>query len=150
MTQAANQSIENHNYAVSSYYNNQKIHDQFMADEEAKDKGDVARTEYFDRNIEPGRLTSAQLDRATGVINWPPLLRDKQFSDSRRKLDQLYHARTPANSGVDSDNYVNITQACDAMKDVLKGMIKDVPPETYIAASHFIKSLSYEGQFAAK
>jgi hypothetical protein len=100
--------------------------------------------------LEPARLSSAEFDRATGVIHWPPLLRDKQFSDARLKLDQLYHVRTPDNSGVDSDNYIDIKKNCDAMHDILKGMIKQVPPESFIAASHFIRSLSYEGQFAAK
>jgi len=82
--------------------------------------------------------------------HWPPLLRDKQFSDVRYKLDQLFHNRTPDNSGVESDNYVKIKKACEAMQAILDGMIHDLPNETWLPADHFIKSLEYEGRFAAK
>jgi hypothetical protein len=150
LTQARSQSIENHNYAVSSYYQNKNIHDQYMAEQAAKTRLSEGEAEQIAQEATPGRLTSAQLDRANGIIHWPPFLRDKAFSDVRFKLDQAYHVRTPDNSGADSDNYIEIKKDCDAMHDILKGMINDVPPATYIAASHFIRSLSYEGQFAAK
>jgi hypothetical protein len=150
LTQARSQSIDNHNYAVSSYYQNKNIHDQYMAEQDAKTRLSEGEAEKIALEATPGRLTSAQLDRANGIIHWPPLLRDKAFSDVRYKLDQAYHVRTPDNSGVDSDNYIEIKKDCDQMHNILKGMVNDVPPATYIAASHFIRSLSYEGQFAAR
>ena len=150
MTQAQNQSIENHNYAVSSYYQNKNIHDQWQAQQDSQNRLDAEETEKWDREATPGRLSSSQLERGTGIIHWPPLLRDKAFNDPRYQLDQLFHSRTPDNSGADSDNYVQISKYSDAMHTILKGMIKDLPPATYVAASHFIRSLNYEGQFAAK
>ena len=149
MEQASHQSIENHNFAVQSYYNNRNIHDQYMLAQYSKDHVNQSEANYFAQELSPGRLSAAQIDRATGVIHWPPLLRDKQFSDARYKLDQLFHNRTPSNSGADSDNYGNIKKACDAMEKTLDSM-KELASEEYIGANHFIRSLSYEGQFAAK
>jgi hypothetical protein len=60
----------------------------------------------------------------------------------------LYHARTPDNSGADSDNYVAIHQNCEAMQKILNGMVQNLPASTWCAAHHFIKSLDYEGRFA--
>jgi hypothetical protein len=36
------------------------------------------------------------------------------------------------------------------MQAILDGMIGQLPAETSIAAGHFIRSLAYEGRFAAK
>ena len=149
MEQASHQSIENHNFAVQSYYTNINIHDQYMAGVYAKDKVSPSEAQFFARELSPGRLSAAQIDRVNGVIHWPPLLRDKQFSDARYKLDQLFHNRTPSNSGADSDNYGDIKKACDSMEKILDSM-KELASEEYIGANHFIRSLSYEGQFAAK
>ena len=99
---------------------------------------------------EPGRLSSGQIDRSANVIHWPPLLRDAKFHDPRCQLDQLFHNRTPDNSGADSDSYLKIKQSCTAMQAILDGMIDQLPGTTWCDANHFIKSLEYEGQFAAK
>jgi len=149
LSQTQHQSMENHNFAVSSYYQNKDVHEQYMKSHEQP----RLTTEQLDKIAEkagPGRLSSTQFDRSTNVIQWPALLRDSQFSDLRYKVDKLFHDRTPDESGADSDNYVNIKQACDAMHQMLHGMIKDLPPVTYIAADHFIRSLAYEGRFAAQ
>ncbi len=101
---------------------------------------------------DPGRLSTAQFDRTTEVINWPALLRDPIFRKERTTLDQLFANRTPENSGKASDNYVNIAAACEAMQKTLgEKLRKDkLPAVTFIACKHFIDSVHYEGQFAAQ
>jgi len=150
LTQSAHQSIENQNYAVSSYYQNKKVHDQWQQQQNDKGRVTESEAEFFAKELEPGRLSAAQFDRSIKVIHWPPLLRDKQFSKVRLNLDLLFHNRTPDNSGADSDNYNEIKTNCDAMHEILKGMIKELAMPEYVAANHFIKSVSYEGMFAAQ
>jgi hypothetical protein len=145
------QLMENHDYAISSYYQNREVHDAYQA-EQLKLHPPLTQEQanHWAQELSAGRLSTAQFDRSTNVIHWPPLLRDKRFTDPRCQLDRLFHNRTPNNSGVDSDSYVQIKQTCDAMQAILDGMINQLPPETSIAAGHFIRSLSYEGRFAAK
>ncbi len=147
--QTAHQSIQNHNYAVNSYYANKDVHDKYMA-EHAGPKVTQAEIEKYAKDAEPGRLDSAQYSREDSLIHWPPLLRDKAFTKSRNKIDHLFHDRTPDNSGVVSDNYGEIQAACNEMHATLKGMIHTLQPMTYIGAEHFIKSLAYEAEFPPK
>ncbi len=148
-SQTAHQSIENHNFAVNSYYANKDAHDKYMAEHQEKA---ITQEEAnkIEKENEPGRLSTAQFDADNSLIHWPPILRDKAFTKSRQKLDHLFHERTPGNSGVDSDSYGEIKAACDEMHNTLRGMIGKLQPMTYIAAEHFIKSLAYEGEFPPK
>jgi len=147
LSQTQHQSIENHNYAVSSYYQNKEVHDQY----EAAHRAPQLTPEQLKKIAEkagPGRLSSTQLERATNVIQWPALLRDSDYFAVRSKLDQLFHKRTPDNSGADSDNYVEIHKNCEAMRKILDGKVRELPMPTFCAAEHFIRSVDYEGQFA--
>jgi hypothetical protein len=150
-TAAQGQAMENHNFAISSYYRNKEVHDAYEA--EQRKRFPPLTQEQANRiaqEMGPGRLSAGQFDRSSNVIHRPPLLRDKKFSDLRYQLDQLFHHRTPDNSGLDSDSYVKIKKACDAMQAILDGMVDQLPADTSIAAGHFIRSLAYEGRSAAK
>ncbi len=147
----AHQVQENHNFAVNSYYANKDQHDQWVAAHRQKQLSPEEQAR-LGKMIEPGRLSTAQFDRSTNVINWPALLRDSDFSTQRQALDHLFHDRTPDNSGVDSDNSVQISAACAAMKDTLGVKLRkeNLPSMTFCAAQHFIESIAYEGTFAVK
>ncbi len=147
LSQTQHQSIENHNYAVSSYYQNKEVHDQYEA-AHREPQLTMEQLKQIAQKAGPGRLSSTQFDRATNVIQWPALLRDNDFFAVRSKLDHLFHERTPDNSGADSDNYVNIHQNCEAMRKTLDGKVRELPMQTFCAADHFIRSVDYEGQFA--
>jgi len=145
----AHQSMQNHNYAVNSYYANKDVHDKYMKEHQ----GPQITQEEIDKlakDAQPGRLDPAQYNPSNSLIHWPPLLRDKAFTKSRNKIDHLFDARTPGNSGVDSDSYGEIQNACKEMHATLRGMIKTLQPMTYVAAEHFIKSLAYEAEFPPK
>ena len=148
---ARHQSIENHAYAVDNYYNNKRLHNEYAAETKGV-RNEESRAEFLARETAPGRLTAKQFDRATKVINWPPLLRDSGFTAEREKLDQLFDQRTPESSGPASDNYEEIQRQCAAMDKLLGNMLRSdkLDPMSFIAAKHFIKSLAYEARFQAK
>lgn len=150
MSQTRQQSIENHNFAVQSMQQNVMAGQQFQDYERSRTSKPLTGEEAhrLALQLEPGRLSSAQIDRSANIIHWPPILRDKQFSETRYKIDQLYHQRTPANSGEASDNYGQIERACDAMQSKLHDQIDQMPAESYMVCYHFIKSLAYEARFA--
>lgn len=95
----------------------------------------------------PGRLSPAQYDRENRVIHWPALLRDKQFSEMRYPLDQLFHQAKPGNSGVNSENYEAIRKQCEAMLGILARMMHQLNSEEFVGASRFIKGLEDEARF---
>src|SRR5690606_22960434 len=95
----------------------------------------------------PHRLTDVQFDRETGVIHWPLVLRDSMFDDSREKLDKLFHERTAENSGAGSPNCAAIEQATQEMMKIVGKDIKNLSPDEFITAKHFIGSLAYEARF---
>lgn len=98
----------------------------------------------------PGRLSLAQYDRTNRVIHWPPLLREKQFSEVRYQLDQLFHQRKPHDSGLNSENYDQIKRQCEALQAILAPMIHQVDPQEFTGASRFVKGLEFEARFAAE
>jgi hypothetical protein len=95
----------------------------------------------------PGRLTPSQYDPTNRVIHWPPLLRDKAFSDVRYQLDRLFDERTPDNSGLNTENYNQIKRQCDAMLGILARMIDQLNAEEFVVACGFIKALQDESRF---
>ena len=98
----------------------------------------------------PGRLTPSQYDRTNRVIHWPSLLRQKQFSDMRYQLDQLFDQRKPGNSGLKSENYEQIKRQCEAMLGMLAGMIDQLNTEEFVGACGFVKALEDEARFPAE
>ena len=104
---------------------------------------------YFPGPVASAPLVPAPLDRATGVIHWPPLLRKPQFSEARYQLDQLFHQRDRKNSGVGSKNYEQIKSKCEAMIGILAQMMEQLRPEEFVGACGFIKILQEEARLPA-
>jgi hypothetical protein len=99
---------------------------------------------YFE--LAAAGLSPAQFDRANRLIHWPPVLRDKQFSDVRFNLDQLFDQRTPSNSGMKSENYEAIRQQCEAMLGILARMMPQLNSDEFAGACRFIKGLEEEAR----
>ncbi len=149
--QARAQHLQNHNYAVSSYYGNKEKHDAFV-DAHRAPRLTTAQEAQIKSELEPGRLSNEQFDRSINVIHWPAILREPEFTQTRQALDHLLQERTPSNSGEASENYIKIKQNCDEMLHTLGDKLRsdDVPNVTFVVCEHFIKSLAYEGTFAVK
>ncbi len=149
--QARAEHLQNHNYAVSSYYANKEKHDAFV-DAHRDPRLTTEQEAQIKSELEPGRLSTAQFDRSINVIHWPAILRESEFSKTRQALDHLFHERTPSNSGEASENYIQIKQNCDEMLHTLGDKLRndDLPNVTFVVCEHFIKSLAYEGTFTVK
>jgi len=97
------------------------------------------------------RLTAKQFDLDRGVLHWPFILRGAQYAALRLKLDQLYSARTPTDSGTNSSGIAGIQKACKQMMDIVKSEVRNGMPVTdFVTAKHFISSIVYESQFKVK
>lgn len=101
------------------------------------------------REVTPDELTATQLDRVTGKIEWPRLLMDERYAETRGKLDRLYAARSDASGNIGMDTYQRMLATCDRLKAELKKNIRDYLPNDYIKATQFIDSLAFEARYPA-
>jgi hypothetical protein len=96
----------------------------------------------------PKRLSPGELDSVTGGIQWPLLLRGDEYAQERDELDAIFSQR--ARTGVlDASVYVRAREIAQEMTAELKNHVADVPPDQYVIAKNFLKSLAYEAQMPA-
>ncbi len=95
----------------------------------------------------PKRLATTQLDPVTGRIDWPVLLQKEDFDQQRAELEKLFAARA-SHDHISLDDYTKIQQAYEKMQEQLSEIIKDVPPQDYVRAKSFLKSLAYECSYS--
>lgn len=106
----------------------------------------------FNKARLPAPLSVDEFDPAKGVIQWPAVLKRREFDDSRTKLEGLFRqaAANPHGSGVGTQNYRDIVHVVDEMHDQLHSEIAQFTPKAYIAASKFLKSLAYRAKGPSK
>ena len=101
---------------------------------------------YFNASSSQDRemLSSSQLNPATGEISWPESLMGDEFQASRQKLQELYSLRN--STGVTSSLSRQISQEANEMKSLLRGQIRNMLPNDYLAARGFIEGLINMGK----
>jgi hypothetical protein len=153
---AVNQFLQNKGLAMQTVQQNAS--ERHAADEQwqAKMKEQArAQSALHQRTLEQmsaaHRLTAEQFDMDRGVLHWPFVLRSPEYAELRNKLDVLYDARTPEDSGKNSGGYSGIVAACEALQKMVKEDAKKGMSVTdYVTATHFVSSIEYESQFRVK
>ena len=94
----------------------------------------------------PKRLTSRELDPVTGKIAWPLELTADEYAPFRDKIESLYADRAANGGRVSLDQYREIHNLLDDMKNVLSQRLeaKKVFPQDWTKAAKFLKQLRYE------
>ncbi len=161
------QAQEAHQQAVSQYLSNvnqgqQTALETFTRREQATQQWDdaqkakiQAQVALYNKTLEQmsaaHRLSAQQQDVTSGVLHWPFVLRSPQYTDLRNKIDRLYDARTPQDSGMNSSGYDEIQTACKEMQAIVNEEVKKgLAVNDYVTAKHFISSVAYEAQFPVK
>jgi hypothetical protein len=156
--QMASEALMNYEQARSTYIDNQEKWTQVylerrravQAIKAEQQEARVASRERYQEHLAshppagPPRPTSSQLDSSTGTIHWPEALSSSAFESQRKTLDELFALR--AHTSTVPDLSVRIDKAVREMKDALRGKIRDMPSQEYIAARRFLDSLSVEGR----
>jgi hypothetical protein len=93
----------------------------------------------------PNRLSPSELDPLTGDITWPGVLRDSQYEQDRKKLEDLYSAR--AFSGfLSGDQLMQVDSSIKSILGELGKNVKVYPPTSWTQAKSFLESLQYESR----
>lgn len=138
--------LDNRVYGTQKYFENRAINRQARAAERGPrpTQQDLIR---FSNSRKPKRITTSELDPLTGAIAWPSLLLKDEYKSERDQLDKIYAQR--ANNGyVNADQFTAVDNLTKKMLADLKSNISKYPPQLYVTASNFIKSLAYESYFA--
>lgn len=149
----------NNEEARSKYIENQKqwtevymMKQRIVEAEHARQKDEARARNERNREYKashpsdlPPRLTTSELDPATGAIAWPQALKRSSFDGLRQDIDSLFTAR--ARTGTTSEMSDAIVKKVKALQDSLRSQIRDIVPQEYIDARKFLDRLSLEGRF---
>lgn len=89
-------------------------------------------------------LNASQLNPATGEISWPESLMGSEYAASREKIQELYSLKN--STGITSSLSQEINDEALKMKNILRGQIKTMLPNDYLAARGFIEGLINMGK----
>jgi hypothetical protein len=148
MQQVRSQAVDNHLKYVASKYELRKMNQEYVASLK-KPHVTPEQLSRISRAAIPERATFSQIDPQQGKIRWPEALCDERFGGSRKKLNELFAARSLAPTQFNSQSRQAVQDATAAMKDALSAQIRQYGTADYLAARKFLETLSYEARFAA-
>jgi hypothetical protein len=90
----------------------------------------------------PRPLPAGSLDPVSGGVAWPELLKTDDYDPQRTELNELFAKRAEL-GGLGFSDQTKARQAVDAMFATLKGQIRSVPSDQYVASRSFLNSLAY-------
>jgi hypothetical protein len=150
--QAYTQWLGNRKLKEQTYFDMRRMNASYRAEQEMMHPHATQdQLIEFAKKRAPTRLSANDFDPPHGVINWPPVLKGKDFDDNRHELEGLFAtaAADPSDAGLGTQNCRDIQRAVTQLSDKLHSKIKDYSPDEYIPASKFLKSLGYEARFPA-
>ncbi len=137
--------IENYSAWTKAYMERQDAIDERREEdrERIRKRREFAKTK---KKHLPRRLSSNELNRSTGEINWPTALRNPKYKNERSEIDKL--VRTIANGGLTQDIAMQLFQSARKMKNVVGRDARELGFNAYTGASRFLDSVGYEGRYA--
>lgn len=140
--------LENREAAVESYYETRQRAAEWRQAERGP-RPDAETIARLARARRPDRLGPDQLERLTGRLHWPVLLRSEAFTDVRSELELLFDRRA-YRQYLDTREYLRVRELSGAMQTSLTERIREVPANDYIQAKRFLESVVYEASQPAE
>jgi hypothetical protein len=141
MTQADREAIQNNQMYANTYFEMRAANRAARAAE----KGPRPTMEQLARLAQQGAprpLPTGALDPVSGGVDWPELLKTADYNSQRTALNELFAKRAEL-GGLGFSDQTKARQAVDAMFATLKGQIRSVPSDQYVASRSFLNSLAY-------
>jgi hypothetical protein len=128
LTQARSSQIDNQVKSVNAFWEKNAIYSQHQQEEFANIQ--KQREFYMSRHALTS-LTPEDFDRASGAVNWPRVLEQKQYDQYRTVLDKLMKQRAYAGA-LTGDEYMEATAANKDWRAMLAKQ-KNVYPEQILS-----------------
>ncbi|UUO04309.1 hypothetical protein M4951_12985 [Blastopirellula sp. J2-11] len=139
-TQAQSNEIANHQQYADTYFQMRETRDAYVAKKNPRPTEE--QLVYLARSSAPKPLAPDQVNAVSGEVQWPTLLQYPSFESEREELSTLLEKKA-THGGLGYQDVNTFIQTADEMNAKLKGGIKKVPPQQYVQASTFLKSLLY-------
>ncbi|TWT34374.1 hypothetical protein [Blastopirellula retiformator] len=140
-TQAQSNEISNHQQYADTYFQMRERRDAYEATKRVHPSEE--QMAYLAKEAAPKPLSPDQVNAVSGQVEWPLLLQYPSFESERDELSSLLEKKaTNGELGYQDTNA--FIQTADEMNAKLKSGIKKVPPQQYVEASSFLKSLLYQ------
>lgn len=132
---------------IEQWFERRKMNREYRAAERMPTPTPEQIKEYAKAPL-PDKLSNERLNRETGNINWPDVLKWEMFEEHRDVIAHLYRIRCQGNSqtGVGSSNSRWIEKVGDDFLSLLKDNMDSMSPSEYLYAKNFLKSLIHEAR----
>ena len=147
-SEARRREIENDKLWTQTYFEMREINRQQRDAEIKRQRGTPEDLVRLAQAGKPTLLSNRELDAVTGQIRWPILLTAADFVQQRAVLEKTFAAR--AYHGVlGAEDFLTAVRTIDQMSAALADRIASVPPQAYMNARTFLRSLAYEARMPA-
>jgi hypothetical protein len=140
LTQARSAQIDNQVKSVNAFWEKNAIYSEHQQQQFADIQ--KQREFYLSRHALQS-LTPEEFDRASGTINWPRVLEQKQYDQYRTVLDKLLKDRA-YNGALTSDQYLEATTANKDWRAMLAKQKGSYPEQVLSQMLRFILKVNRE------
>jgi hypothetical protein len=144
--EAAGMYMDNQYKWNETYWKRQRLGQAELEKDHAKKRESTQRyleTQHAQRqSAQPARLSTSELEPATGKLAWPSALLDAKYTADRKKLDELFALR--AQVGTTADLVQQIEASTKVLQTDLRTNIRGMPANDYIAARKFLDNVASE------
>jgi hypothetical protein len=143
---ARQRAIENRLAEQRAYYEMRRVNAaNRLADHPHSTPEQIAERNRF---ALPRRLGANELDRTTGAIHWPAVLKRAEFETIRPQFEDVFAHPAGGEFGVGSTIYNRAQSLSHQMRALLDAQYASMSQMEWIQAMRFIESLAYETRFA--
>lgn len=142
--------LDNNLKAASTFYEKRALHEGYRAIQKQRERPTVQDCVRYSKMESPQRPESYQLEPVRGTIQWHPVFMQEAFLEERVELDSLFAQRSRSAGTAQVPIYGKVQSLVGAMREDLKGMIREMSSAEYLEARKFLDSLAYESQFSPR
>jgi hypothetical protein len=146
--EARSRAIVNSQEAVKAYFNRRQLNRDYRQSL----RGPRPTREDFERYARakrPAPLSPSELNTLTGQVAWPVLLKADHFTPQRTRMEELLdrwavsrHLGAVGNFG--TEEHLAVREMTDHLQEELRKQVRNLPPQDYVAAKRFLRSLEYQ------
>lgn len=136
--QARSKYLDNKQKWTEVYWQRKRLGEAELAKDHAEDRERRQKWLAANRGRKPETLPASQYDPSTGSIDWPEALQTPIYADHRNKIEEELELQASTSA---TSNASEIRNQARQMQEILKGQIREMSPNEYIASRKFLDRL---------
>lgn len=120
------------------YWQRKRLGEAELAKDFAKDRERREQWQEATRGRKPETLAPSQFDTQTGGLDWPDALQGPIYADYRKQIEAELQLQATTGTAANADTVRSLARQ---MQTVLKGQIREMSSNEYIASRKFLDRL---------